>query len=398
MREIQDQFSVACAAPGTGYSPNSNLGRPLLWRRRAGSCGKRRAFLETILPAMLIAWAAEAQNDDAKSWTRQAAAAYLDVRMGWWAGWPSAARDHETFCVSCHTSLPYALARPALRGALAEQGPSANERRFLESIAKRVALWTDVQPFYSDARNGAPKSAESRGTEAVLNALVLARYGAPATKDALRHMWALQLKTGEKRGSWSWLNFHNEPWEAEDSAFWGAALAGLAVGLAPLDYRSGAEIEGNLTLLSEYLQREQQGQSTLNRAVALWASGKLPRLLKPEQRAAIVEEIFGQQHEDGGWSASSLVVKGWKRRDDTPMEPGSDGYGTGLMVVALEQSGLAPARAPIAKGRAWLERNQDLSGAWLSASMNKQRDPASDAGRLMNDAATAYAVLALSGW
>jgi squalene-hopene/tetraprenyl-beta-curcumene cyclase len=75
---------------------------------------------------------------------------------------------------------------------------------------------------------------------------------------------------------------------------------------------------------------------------------------------------------------------------------GGDGYGTGLMVMALEQSGTASARAQIAMGRAWLERNQDQSGAWLSTSMNKQRDPASDAGRFMSDAATAYSVLALT--
>ena len=78
------------------------------------------------------------------------------------------------------------------------------------------------------------------------------------------------------------------------------------------------------------------------------------------------------------------------------MDAGSDGYGTGLMVVALEQSGMASAKASIQKGRAWLERNQDPSGAWLSTSMNKKRDPASDAGRFMSDAATAYSVLALS--
>ena len=353
--------------------------------------------MKTILLTTLFGCALQAQTGDTKSWDRQAAAAYLDGRMGWWAGWPSAARDHETFCVSCQTTLPYALARPALGAALAEQGPSANERSLLDNIARRVSLWAEVQPFYSDAKNGAPKSAEARGTEAVLNAVILARYQAPAAKDALRNMWALQLKTGDKRGSWTWLNFHNEPWEADDSAYWGAALAGLAVGLEPEEYRNGAEIQENLALLCEYLQREQQSQSTLNRAVVLWASGKLPRLLKPEQRAAIVEEILGKQRGDGGWSASSLVVKEWKRRDGTPMDARSDGYGTGLMAMALEQSGSASAQAQIDKGLAWLKRNQDQSGGWLCTSMNKQRDPASDAGRFMSDAATAYSVLALSG-
>ncbi len=353
--------------------------------------------MKTILLTILFGCALQAQTGDTKPWDRQAAAAYLDGRMGWWVGWPTAARDRETFCVSCHTSLPYALGRPALRSGLGEQGPSANERKFLDNTARRVSLWAEVEPFYSDAKNGAPKSAEARGTEAVMNALILARYQAPAAKDALRNMWALQLKTGEKRGSWSWLNFHNEPWEADDSAFWGAALASLAVGLEPEEYRNGAEIQENLALLSGYLQREQQSQSTLNRAVALWASGKLPKLLNREQQAAIVEEILGKQREDGGWSASSLVAKEWKRKDGTPMDAGSDGYGTGLMVVALEQSGAASAQAQIAKGLAWLEHNQDQSGAWLSTSMNKQRDPGSDAGRFMSDAATAYAVLALSG-
>src|ERR1035438_7647348 len=138
-------------------------------------------------------------------------------------------------------------------------------------------------------------------------------------------MWALQLKAGEKRGSFPWLNFHNEPWEADDSAFWGASLAALAAGSAP------SENQEDLALLSEYLQREQDKQSALNRAVVLWASGKLPKLLKPDQCAAIVEEVLGKQHEDGGWNASSLVMKEWKRKDGTPMDVNSDGNGTGLM-------------------------------------------------------------------
>jgi squalene-hopene/tetraprenyl-beta-curcumene cyclase len=348
--------------------------------------------MKTILLTMLLACMAQAQPTETKSWNRQTAAAYLDGRMAWWTTWAPAKRDHDTFCVSCHTSMPYALGRPALRTALGEQSVSAGERKFLDNIAKRVSIWDEAEPFYNDAKNGAPKTAEARGTEAVMNALILARYDEPQAKAALRNMWALQLKTGEKAGSWIWLNFHNEPWEADDSAFWGASLGALAAGAAP-----DPEFRENVKLLGGYLQREQQAQSTLNRAVALWASGKLPQLLTADQRASIAGEILAKQREDGGWSEASLVLKDWKRKDGTPMDGASDGYGTGLMVVALRESGVKSAASGIAKGIAWLEHNQDAGGAWLATSMNKKRDPASDAGQFMSDAATAYAVLALGG-
>jgi squalene-hopene/tetraprenyl-beta-curcumene cyclase len=58
----------------------------------------------------------------------RAATAYLDSRLDWWLHWPNAVRDHDTSCVSCHTALPYALARPALRAALNEREPAAPER------------------------------------------------------------------------------------------------------------------------------------------------------------------------------------------------------------------------------------------------------------------------------
>jgi squalene-hopene/tetraprenyl-beta-curcumene cyclase len=138
-------------------------------------------------------------GDEAGSWNPKGAAAYLDQRADWWIGWKSSARDHGTFCISCHTALPYALGRPALRSALAEQAPSTGERQLLDNVTKRVRLWSEVLPFYPD-KNGDPKTAESRGTESVLNALILVSYNPKLngdTKLALDNMWSLQLKSGD---------------------------------------------------------------------------------------------------------------------------------------------------------------------------------------------------------
>ena len=355
------------------------------------------------LMACLFALGLFAESNDTGAWSSQKAAAYLDGRSSWWITWKPAARDHDTFCISCHTALPYALARPALRTALGEPGPSENERKFVENVGKRVRLWNELAPLYTDEKNGAPKSAESRGTEAVMNALVLASYDArdgklsDDTKLALANMWALQLKTGEQKGAWTWLNFHNEPWEADDSQFWGASLGALAVGFAPADYRSTPEVRENVRLLGEYLRKEQSRQSLVNRVFLLWASTKIPGLLDEQTQKSIIGEVLSKQEADGGWSTSSIIVATWKRRDGTALETKSDGYATGLLSFVLEQAGISKAQPAVKRGLAWLSKNQDQAeGQWPATSLNKQRDPVSDAGRFMSDAATAYAVLALT--
>src|SRR5437867_1133348 len=353
------------------------------------------------------ALAARPDQPEAKistSWDQKTAAAYLDQRAAWWVAWPKAARDHETFCVSCHTAVPYAISRPALRRPLAEEAPSANERRLLENVTKRVRLWKEVAPFYSDADRGAYKTVESRGTESVLNALILAANDAQHgklsddTRTALDSMWAEQQTTGNKKGAWSWLRFANEPWEADDSDFYGATLAAVAVGTAPGNYHARPEIQNSLKLLREYLNRESAAQTTINRVVLLWASAKVPGLLESEQQKAIIKEVLGKQQADGGWSLSSLVG-GWKRQDGTLQEGKSDGYATGLIAYALQEAGIPREHAQEKQALAWLSANQNkVEGFWLAYSLNKNAEHhmTPSTALFMNDAATAYAVLALT--
>jgi squalene-hopene/tetraprenyl-beta-curcumene cyclase len=335
-----------------------------------------------------------------EDWSPQRAAAYLDGRISWWMSWPKAARDHETFCISCHTALPYALGRPALHQTLKEQSPSPIEQRLLENVVKRVRIWKDVEPFYPDQTSGLPKTSESRGTEAILDALILVWRDVPTgvlspdARLALDNMWALQLKTGEMNGSWAWLQFHNAPWEG-DSQYWGATLAAIAVGSAPGNYQSESQIQSGLTRLRTYLVKGMAAQTPIDRVALLWASAKLRDLLTEGQRQELITEILAKQRPDGGFSLSDMVGS-WKRKDNTPLNSAPDGYATGLVAFALEQAAVPQARIGLSRAMQWLRRNQNpTDGRWPAASLNKERDLESDAGRFMSDAATSYAVLAL---
>lgn len=341
-----------------------------------------------------------ASGAEPDSYSSQAAAKYLDGRLTWWSTWPVSARDHQTFCVSCHTALPYAMARPSLRRPLGETGASPIEQKFLENVTKRVRMWQEVEPYYPDAKRGVPKTAESRGTESVLNALVLVSYDAPTgkmsadTKRAFQNMWAAQLKTGEDKGSWQWLQFHNAPFEG-DSQYYGAAMAAVAVGMAPGGYKSSPEIQEGVDSLRQYLKNGCSKQTLLDRVVLLWASTKVPGLLDQGQQKEIIDEALSKQQADGGFSLAGFVG-GWKRHDNTALETKSDGYATGLVTLAFEESGMRRDDARVQLARQWLAANQDATeGRWLSYSLNKERDLTSDVGRFMSDSATAYAVLAL---
>jgi squalene-hopene/tetraprenyl-beta-curcumene cyclase len=226
-------------------------------------------------------------------------------------------------------------------------------------------------PFYTES-DGPGKLSQSRGTESILNALILVSADAPNgklredTRAAFEHMWTAQEKTGDQKGAWQWLNFGNEPFEANESGFYGASLAAVAVGTAPEDYRATPEIQNNINLLGDYIHREIGHQSLVDQVVTLWASTKWPGLLASTQKKSIIDKALAAQQSDGGWGLSSAgwtwmglpmrsLLNLWVRSNDIPLAGKSDGYATGLMVYVLGQAGVSREDLHLQRGRSWLD-------------------------------------------
>jgi len=210
----------------------------------------------------------------------------------------------------------------------------------------------------------------------------------------------LQIKAADMNGAWAWLQFHNAPFEG-DSQFYGNTLAAIAIGSAPDNYQAEPAIQSGVKILSAWLVKNMDAQTPLDRVVLLWASTKLHGLLTAEQQNRIVGETVAKQREDGGFSMAEMIP-GWKRHDNTPEDTSSDGYATGLVAYAFEHLSAAQAQAPgfketMTRALDWLNKNQiESDGRWPAVSLNNNRPVLSDTGLFMSDAATAYAVLALT--
>jgi squalene-hopene/tetraprenyl-beta-curcumene cyclase len=247
------------------------------------------------------------------------------------------------------------------------------------------------------------KKAESRGTEAVVNVLILARDDATrarkapsaATQTALQHLWKTQTTDGSDAGSWDWLNFGLAPWEADGSRAFGAALAAIAVGSAPryLDQKLDEAASRGVRSLRDYLRRRLPDESLYNRLWILEASTTWKDLLSADQKRQVIDQLLAARRADGGWSLASLG--NFKRVDGTPQVQDSDGYATGLAVHALLRARSPAARPEVVQGLGWLRSHQNEDGSWPGRSVNKKRDPATFVGKLMSDAATAIAAQAL---
>lgn len=327
-----------------------------------------RALLCVLLVALPVGAAdfpapapTSAEEPVAATYSAEKAAAYLDgVGVNW-------TRDRK--CITCHTNLPYLMARPHLPG----DAGWAEVRAFL---AEEAAQW---------ARGVKPRSNAAVVATATGLAVTDAARGrlSEATRQAFQTMWALQKPTGE----WNWIKCDWPPLEHDD--YYGVVLAAVALGTAPEGYAATAAAQPGRAKLRAYLTKT-PAPDLHHRTMLLWAATKLPELMSEADQKATIAELRAKQHADGGWALPALGH--YARRDKTPNDPAapSDGYATGFVVYVLRQAGVPASDPDLTQAVHWLKSNQRESGRWYTRSLNN------DKAHYITNAGTAYAVLALS--
>ena len=376
------------------------------------------ALAFTVFAATVAAQQAPPSGGSSRSWDPAAAAAYLDARMDLWFanGTKLKTGDTQTACVSCHAGLAYALSRPVLRRVMHVDTPSTQEARLIDETTRRVETYSTHQVLYDFNER---RQIESRGTEAVLNAVILTsadaarnlREPSAPTKKALARLWETQRADGR----WDWLEFGLEPWETTEAAYHGATFAAFAAGTAPGQHDAVAT--AGIERLRTYLSTNYQAQHLYNRTWALLASTRLKRVVTDAQRDALIDELVRAQRDDGGWSLEAMGPWKWSKTAPPVKSPGdldaslltqSDGYATGLVVYTLKQAGVAPVTPRSARAFDGWRRTSARSpcltfpAARGSAhSLNYDREHGGEKGEpwrrlFMSDTATAFAILALA--
>jgi hypothetical protein len=223
--------------------------------------------------------------------------------------------------------------------------------------------------------------------ESILAAVLLSKEKESAA--ALERMFRFQIREGEDQGAFPWFSLKLDPWEWDNSRYFGAALAAVAVSQAPKSYRDRSEVKDLLS----YLDRTGQAgiQPLHNRLTLLWTRDQL---IAKRTREQIIKQAWSTQGPDGGWSIHALGP--WVKAPREEVAKGSDTYATALAAYSLRKGGIARSDPRLERALAWLSAHQDpATGAWPSTSMNKQFPADSMMIHFMTDAATAYAALAL---
>lgn len=320
--------------------------------------------------------AASDSEDVLKNVSAKSASHYLEIGAKGWS--------KNKSCVSCHTNGTYLLIRPELSKQL---GPPSEEIREF--------FLTQLEEFRE-----MPEEKINRGTNpagVIYIAAGLAQWDkhlnqeiSQETTEAIEFMLSLQQEKGTWSSATCWPPF-------ESSSYQLATMAAMALGDAP-GWQNQNSQSTAFQKLKTYLTQTTPPHD-YGKVLLLWASTRIPNLLKPKQTEEIIKMIRSKQHEDGGWAIRDFAKpEEWgqgNRAEKLKSEPEfhnppSDGHQTGLAVIVLLDAGVPVDDPQIQKAVNWLKSNQRSSGRWWTRSLN------TDNSHYITYSATCYALLALA--
>lgn len=319
---------------------------------------------------------------------------YLDERM---RDWLTVGRSHGGQCLSCHTSVPYAMSRPAF-------GQSEELDTVRKIVEKRVKIYQaegldspNLIPWYEYTK-------ESFSTESVANSITLIYMDkgeglgseklSKEAKASLEWAFDMQIKEGPKKGGFLWLDMFNlKPFEAKGGEMWGASMLAVAIGEAPENYKANPLIQDNIKMLKEYLGREFNNHTLHEQLMVLWADHELGGGILTESQVKQTIKKTLTANKEGGWSIHKLLgVAG----ESTP-----DGYATGMVTNILLKKGMKE-EIKVKNALGWIRGSQNIArtgvlpngspscGSWFGMSPNSGA-----ASTFFTDISTSYSMLTL---
>jgi squalene-hopene/tetraprenyl-beta-curcumene cyclase len=277
-------------------------------------------------------------------------------------------------CGTCHTNVPYLMARPLTAPGAERDSALAKVREGMVQYLKMPDN-SGLRAFYvaPAAAAIAINDAETTGT---MSREAMALFD---------ELWKLQKETGD----WTYPTTGLLPFLERDRRYV-ADLVALGAGYLPPAYRQSEKPRQGLRQLRDFYRRNPPSKAH-DEAMLLWASVRWSDLLSAQQKSQYATNLLRLQKNDGGWNLYTLGT--WPRLDGALSDAsgGSDGYATGLVLTALCAAGYEGTDSDrINRGLQWIKENQRVSGRWYTRSTYSDRLKG-----YTTNLATAYAIMAL---
>ena len=212
------------------------------------------------------------------------------------------------------------------------------------------------------------------------------------SKRALSLMFEVQADDG------SWGNVDCWP-PFESSNFQSATVAISAAAAAPKWLKEFAsEHEKEKYAKGVKYLRETKPRHEYWSLLRVWAARHVPSLVSGDEKKKVLDFVWNQQNDDGGWSMLDFYTfKNWAAgsmprrflKDSDFENAPSDGHMTGLALLVLLDSGVEVKDARVQRGVDWILENQRESGRWWTKSLNSNHY------HFVTYSATAYALRVL---